>query len=161
MNVKPLAAVFFAAASVAGPLSAATHLPAEDADLAAAAQDAPAAACVATPTTLCLNGGRFAVTATYRTSAGASGDGTGVALTSDSGYFWFFGPTNIEVVVKVLNACTQDPARYWVFAAGLTNVEVTLTVTDTQAGGAPRVYTNPLNTPFQPIQDTSAFATCP
>jgi len=159
MNGKLLAAAVFAAASLAAPLAAAAYRPTSEADVDAAA--APTAACVQTDTTLCLNNNRFAVTATYRTTAGASGSGTGVALTSDSGYFWFFGPTNIEVVVKVLNACTQDPARYWVFAAGLTNVEVTLTVTDTQAGGPPRVYINPLNTPFQPIQDTSAFATCP
>ena len=84
-----------------------------------------------------------------------------MALTSDSGYFWFFNPANIEVVVKVLNACTQAPPRYWVFAAGLTNVEVTLQVTDTQAGGSPKTYVNPLGTPFAPIQDTGAFATCP
>jgi PKD repeat protein len=120
-----------------------------------------AAPCVQTATTLCLNNGRFAVSAHFRTASGQSGDAQGVPLTSDSGYFWFFNPANIEVVVKVLNACTQASPHYWVFAAGLTNVEVTLTVTDTQAGGAPNVYTNPLNTPFAPIQDTRAFATCP
>lgn len=120
-----------------------------------------AAPCVVSPTTLCLNAGRFAVTATYRTSNGQSGNGTGVALTTDSGYFWFFSPANIEVVVKVLNACGLNPPRYWVFAAGLTNVEVHLNVTDTQTGGSPQAYTNPLNTPFAPIQDTDAFSTCP
>jgi hypothetical protein len=35
-----------------------------------------------------------------------------------------------------------------------------LTVTDTQTG-AIQTYTNPQGTPFQPIQDTNAFATCP
>ena len=30
----------------------------------------------------------------------------GVPLTSDSGYFWFFDADNIELVVKVLDACT-------------------------------------------------------
>jgi hypothetical protein len=112
-----------------------------------------AASCVVSPTTLCLNSGRFAVTATYRKPNGQSGNGTGVALTSDSGYFWFFSPSNIEVVVKVLNACTLNPPRYWVFGAGLTNVEVHLTVTDTQTGGSPQTY--------EPIQDTNAFSTCP
>ena len=125
---------------------------------------APGAAsspCVQSQTTLCLNNGRFSVTAHFRTVNNQSGDAMGVPLTSDSGYFWFFNPNNIEVVVKVLNACTQAQPRYWVFAAGLTNVEVTLTVTDTQAGGSPNIYQNPLNTPFAPIQDTGAFATCP
>ncbi|HEX4440634.1 MAG TPA: PKD domain-containing protein, partial [Thermoanaerobaculia bacterium] len=120
-----------------------------------------AAACVSSPTTLCLNGGRFSVTATYRTTDGRTGNGTGVALTSDSGYFWFFSAANIEVVLKVLNACSQAPPRYWVFAAGLTNVEVTMTVTDTLTGVQVPPYVNPLGTPFQPIQDTNAFSTCP
>jgi PKD repeat protein len=116
--------------------------------------------CVASASTLCLNNGRFAVSATFQTSGGQSGQATGVALTADAGYFFFFDPKNVEVVLKVLNACTQNPPRYWVFAAGLTNVEVTLTVTDTQKGGT-QTYTNPLSTPFAPIQDTDAFATCP
>jgi hypothetical protein len=47
-----------------------------------------------------------------------------------------------------------------VFAAGLTNVEVTLNVTDTR-NGTPKTYFNPLGTPYAPVQDTSAFATCP
>jgi ribulose-5-phosphate 4-epimerase/fuculose-1-phosphate aldolase len=50
--------------------------------------------------------------------------------------------------------------RHWVFAAGLTNVEVTLRVVDTFAGSV-KTYVNPLGTAYQPIQDTSAFATCP
>jgi len=48
---------------------------------------------------------------------------------------------------------------FWVFAGGLTNVEVTTTVTDTVTG-AVQTYTNPQGTPFQPIQDTHAFV-CP
>jgi hypothetical protein len=35
-----------------------------------------------------------------------------------------------------------------------------MTVTDTLTGLA-RSYTNPQGTPFQPIQDTGVFATCP
>ncbi|MEP6769608.1 MAG: hypothetical protein ABJC61_13125 [Acidobacteriota bacterium] len=50
--------------------------------------------------------------------------------------------------------------RWWVFAGGLTNVEVTLTVSDLHTG-AVRTYRNPLGTAFQPLQDTAAFATCP
>jgi hypothetical protein len=43
-----------------------------------------------------------------------------------------------------------------VFAGGLTNVDTTITVTDTQTG-AVKTYRNPANTAFQPIQDTAAF----
>ena len=80
-------------------------------------------------------------------------------LTDDSGYFWFFTSGNVEMLVKALNACTFNN-HFWLFAGGLTNVEVTITVTDTVAGVV-KTYTNPINTAFQPIQDTSAFATCP
>ena len=80
-------------------------------------------------------------------------------MTSDTGYFWFFAPDNIEIVAKVLSGCSVD-GRYWVFAGGLTNVETELTVTDLQVG-ATNTYVNALGTPFQPIQDTSAFSSCP
>jgi streptogramin lyase len=115
--------------------------------------------CVAGVTAICLNQGRFRVTADWRTFYGSTAQGYGVALTPDSGYFWFFNPANVEVVVKVLNGCGLN-SRYWTFAAGLTDVNVILTVTDTQTG-AIRTYTNPQGAPFQPIQDTDAFAACP
>jgi hypothetical protein len=114
--------------------------------------------CTADATTLCLNNNRFRVTTDWR-SLTASGVGSAVPLTSDSGYFWFFDAANIEVVVKALNGCEVN-GRYWVFAAGLTDVDITLRVTDTQTG-ALKTYVNPRGTAFQPIQDTSAFATCP
>ena len=63
------------------------------------------------------------------------------------------------MVLKVLNACTFNN-HYWVFAAGLTNVEVTLVVRDTQRGTV-KTYVNPLGTAYLPLQDTLAFETCP
>ncbi len=42
----------------------------------------------------------------------------------------------------------------------VTDVRTVISVTDTQRN-AVRTYINPQGTPFQPIQDTSAFATCP
>lgn len=114
--------------------------------------------CVPSTTRLCLNDDRFAVTAAWRT-ASSSGSGQAIELFGDSGYFTFFNPRNTELVVKVLDACT-DFDRYWVFVSGLTNVEVTLTVTDTKTGTTwQRV--NPLNTTYAPILDTEAFDTCP
>jgi len=82
-----------------------------------------------------------------------------VKLTDETGYLWFFSNTNVEVVVKVLDACPLNQ-KFWVFAAGLTNVQVTLTVTDTSNGTA-KTYDNPQGAAFQPILDSSAFATCP
>ncbi len=116
--------------------------------------------CVPDTETLCLNNGRFHVTAEWEKPDGSSGHGNGIKLTGDSGYFWFFDPANIEAVVKVLNGCGIDNA-YWVFGAGLTNVSVHVVVTDTQTGA---VYTrdNAQGSAFQPVQDTKAFLTsCP
>jgi|GEM_PF-1715710 len=115
--------------------------------------------CFATDTAMCLNNNRFKVETDWRTGAGATGAGHAIKLTADSGYFWFFGPDNVEIVTKVLNACDLN-ARYWLFSAGLTNVEVVLRVTDTKTG-AVKTYTNPLETKYVAVQDTSAFATCP
>jgi hypothetical protein len=107
---------------------------------------------------LCLQDGRFAVSATWRT-ADAEGVATPVPFGAGGGYFWFFNPANPELTVKVLDGCAAFD-RFWVFAAGLTNVEVELRVTDTVAGVA-RNYYSPAGATFQPIQDTAAFATCP
>lgn len=115
--------------------------------------------CVPTPTSLCLNGNRFRVEMDWMTEDGNSGAGRGVMLTPDTGYFWFFQSTNVEVVLKVLNACTFAD-RFWVFAGGLTNVEVEIRVADTQTGVV-NTYINALNQSFLPLQDTTAFATCP
>ena len=128
-------------------------------DLRPSAATAAAAPCVLDATTLCLNNGRFSVQTQWTTTAGATGAGQAVSLTGDTGYFWFFTPNNVEMVVKVVNGCAVN-SSYWTFAGGLTDVNVVLTVTDTQTGSV-RTYTNPQSTAFQPIQDTSAFPSCP
>jgi hypothetical protein len=109
---------------------------------------------------LLLDEGRFRVSVSWETAAGATGAGHGVALTADAGYFWFFNPSNVELVVKVLDACTLDGVnRFWFFAAGLTNVGTTITVEDLWADSA-KIYESPLGQAFQPITDIAAFATC-
>ncbi len=117
------------------------------------------ALCVPAGSSLCLNGSRFRVEIDWQTPQGSAGTGQAVALTADTGYLWFFRPTNVEAVVKVLNGCALNQ-RYRVFAGGLTDVALELTVTDTRSAAA-RQYHNPQGTPFQPIQDTGAFAECP
>jgi len=121
----------------------------------------PAAApstCVADASTLCLNGGRYKVRAVWSTG-NTGGPAQALPLTGDSGNFWFFNPDNVELTVKVLNGCGLND-HFWVFASGLTNVEVLITVTDTRAGRV-RQYFNPRGKAFAPVQDVSAFATCP
>jgi len=116
--------------------------------------------CVQDEHTLCLNNGRFIVTAHWTKPDTTSGEGTAVVLTGDSGYFWFFDASNIELIVKVLNGCGLNNA-YWVFAAGLTNVGVDLQIIDSQTG-VPYEKQNAVGTAYAPIQDTGAFpGSCP
>jgi hypothetical protein len=77
-------------------------------------------------------------------------EGTAVPFTADTGCFWFFDPANVEGVTKVLNGCGVD-AHYRVFGSGLTNT----------ATGARKSYSNAVGAAFEPVHDTSAFATCP
>jgi len=115
-------------------------------------------ACVAGGPNLCLSGGRFRVSVQWRNHQ-TSGGGHAVSLSGDSGYFWFTGPTNVELTVKVLNGCGLNH-KYWVFIGGMTNVETTFTVTDTRTGTI-KTYLNKLDNTFATTLDTGAFATCP
>jgi hypothetical protein len=107
---------------------------------------------------VCLHGSRFAVDVRWSTGP-SHGDGMPIHVSGDSATYWFFGPDNIELVVKVLDGCAIN-GRYWVFLAGLTDVGVEVTVTDTTTGATWR-HESPAGMPFPPIQDTSAFAACP
>ncbi len=108
---------------------------------------------------LCLNDDRFRVEATWKVPGTSQGAGQAVKLTSDTGYFWFFDPTNVELTLKVLDGCGVN-GRYWVFVSGLTNVEVRMTVTDTTTGKV-KTYTNVAGKTFPTVLDTNAFASCP
>jgi hypothetical protein len=110
---------------------------------------------------LCVNNNRFQIEVDWRTATGAGqGQAVPIAGSPDSGLFYFFDASNLEMLIKVLNACGFATPRYWVFFAATTNVELGVTVTDTQ-NGTVKSYFNPLNRPVPPVQDTGAFATCP
>ena len=113
---------------------------------------APAGAC--RPGALCLLDGRFEVTAEWSKPDGESGAATPLPGAGAAGYMWFFSPGNIELAVKALDGRTTNNA-FWIFAAGLTDVDYELTVTDTVAGRS-KTYTNP-SRPFCGLGDTSAF----
>lgn len=117
--------------------------------------------CQPDETTLCLNDGRFRVVAEWEDFAGHVGPAHAAQGADDSGEFWFFGPDNVELLVKVIDGCGSSLDAYWVFVAGLTNVGVELTVTDTQSDVQPKIYTNEVGTNFAPILDSAAFDTCP
>jgi hypothetical protein len=112
------------------------------------------APCVPSSNRLCLNQGRFAVQATWRDFQGNAGTAAAVALTGDTGYFWFFDEKNVEVVLKVLDGQALN-GKFWVFYGALSSVEYTLTVTDTQTGQT-RTYKNPSGR-LASVADTGAF----
>lgn len=116
--------------------------------------------CVTETHALCLTGNRFRVTATYHDHLGRDGVGYASPLTSESGTFWFFSPESVELIVKVVDACAHpDFGNFWVFASGLTDVEVHLSVVDTWTGATWERDTA-LGEPFPPALDTGAFDTC-
>jgi hypothetical protein len=115
--------------------------------------------CTPSPTALCLADDRFAVINAWATSTDSGTAGVG-EITPDTGYLWFFDPNNVEAVVKVLNVCIPPFDRFWVFSGGLTNVLNLTLVADADTGEI-NYYLNNQDTPYQPIQDTNAFATCP
>jgi len=120
--------------------------------------------CAPSSTTLCISS-RFKVQVGWHTSQGGGQSGTATAVSAaplgftSGGIFWFFDPSNPEMLVKVLNGCAVNN-RYWVYGTAGTNVGFTMTVTDT-TNGTVKPYVNPDLTSAQPIQDREAFATCP
>jgi hypothetical protein len=90
---------------------------------------------------------------TWKTAT-ATGLGTAQTLTGDTGYFWFFDPANVELVVKILDGRSIN-GEFWVFYGALSNVAYTLTVTDT-ATGRTKTYSNPQGT-LASVADTSAL----
>lgn len=113
-----------------------------------------AAACTSGAQSLCLAGNRFRVEAGWRLPNGTSGPARAVAADADSGSFWFFGPDNLELTVKVLDGRGVN-GKFWVFFGALSDVEYTVTVTDT-ATNAVRTYRNAPGT-LCGQADTSAF----
>ncbi|MDQ2978055.1 MAG: hypothetical protein M3R62_02460 [Acidobacteriota bacterium] len=122
---------------------------------ASPARAAEAAPCVTDATTICLNAGRFKVQVTWSVpSQGTSGVGNGIALTSDTGEFWFFSANNIELVVKVVDGRAFNN-KFWVFYGALSNVQYTITVTDSITGTV-KTYVNP-NGNLASVADVVAF----
>jgi hypothetical protein len=114
--------------------------------------------CQHTETALCLGGGRFRATLGWKSGPGSQGAGHARSLGRDSGWFWFFGPDNAEVLVKVLDGCAVNDA-YWVFAAGLTTLEVDLRVEDLLAHEAWTYHARGGGN-FESTSDSEAFRTC-
>lgn len=99
--------------------------------------------CAPGPARLCLLDGRLQVEVDWRNphDGGSEGEGQAVVLSDESGYFWFFAPDNLELVVKALDGRGFN-GHLWLFYGALTDLEYWVTVTDTVTG-AHRVYHNP------------------
>jgi hypothetical protein len=110
--------------------------------------------CAPDVTRLCLNGNRFLVEVSWTVPSLGSGAGQAMPLTADTGGFWFFSNSNVELIVKVLDGRAVN-RHFWVFYGGLSDVEYTLTVTDT-ATGVRETYTNPAHR-LASAADVSAF----
>jgi len=99
--------------------------------------------CEANPDALCLLDGRFEVSVEWNNPrvTGDTGIGSPVPRTPNTGTFWFFDPSNVELVVKVLDGRTVN-GKFWVFYGALTDVEYTLRVRD-RVDNKTRFYHNP------------------
>ncbi len=116
--------------------------------------------CLPTSQTLCLRDGRFRVRVQWKAPDGSAGTGQVMPVAAgDSGLFWFFSPDNLELLVKVLDACDEN-GHYWVFTGPATQIQYLLTVTDTLTGRT-RTYFQPQGAAAQGLSDSQAFGDCP
>ncbi len=111
---------------------------------------------------VCSDDGRFQVTAHWILPPDGgieqSGAGTPVPLSDDTGGFWFFSPSSLDLMVKVLDG-TSVNGYFWVFYGALSNTEYYVDIYDTQTGIA-RQYHNPAGT-LASFADTAAFPADP
>lgn len=111
--------------------------------------------CFSNSTSLCLAGGRFRVNVGWQAlNLGTSGAGQAVPLTGDTGYFWFFSSSNVELVIKLIDGRAVNN-HFWVFYGALTDVQYLITVTDTVTGTV-KLYSGVSGTQTA-RNDTSAF----
>ena len=110
-------------------------------------------------------GGRFAIRVTWNDGGSQSGVGQPIrgALPergeTGSGAFWFFGPENTELLIKVLDGCgTND--HFWVFISAATDLGYEVVVEDRAVDGLTWTYSNEPGSTAVAVTDVEAFATC-
>ena len=107
---------------------------------------------------------RIRTTVEFSTVQGGGKSGVGQAIelsalgVNHGGLFWFFGASNPELLVKIVNGCAVND-NYWIYASAGTNVGFTLSLVDTVLGHQ-AIYSNPDLTEALPIQDSSTPLTC-
>jgi hypothetical protein len=114
--------------------------------------------CQADDDTGCLVDKRFQVEIAWQTADGNSGVGHMVPHSDNSLLVWFFSPSNVEMLLKILDACAPPFEKFWVFYAATTNVEFAVKVKDMETGEV-KEYRNEQGHAAPPVQDAAAF-TC-
>ena len=108
--------------------------------------------CRPTASGACLGGGRF-----WASVFGAGAVARRLPLTGDASAYTFANPANPEVAVRVIDACTPF-GTFWMFATGLTDRIVGVTVIDSATGEVwDRLH---LAGPFPAVLDTVGLAVC-
>lgn len=142
---------------------------------------AQAQLCRNTDTKRCLLNGLYQAEVTWVTPLGQHGVGRVAAQvdksgnvmrdsagqpivmgTEDTGIFWFFNRSNLELFLKVLDGCGINN-KVWVFSGGLTNVDYDLKVTYMPTGES-KTYRHRGGQAVCATTDTIAFegtAVCP
>jgi hypothetical protein len=118
------------------------------------------ATCIANANRICAFG-RFGITVD-RTSAGgnvSAGVVTPNGRFDDGGFFGLTQSNSPELLVQVINRCTQEN-RYQVFFQSPTDEEFNVIITD-GVRGVVKSYFNRRGERTPSISDTNGFATCP
>ena len=90
-----------------------------------------------------------------RTDGGRGPATTVPGGTNNSGLFYFFGPDNWEILIKVLDGCAIN-GHHWVYAASATDLGMDITVTDTVTGST-WTYEKEPGDPAPAITESEAF----
>jgi Ig-like domain from next to BRCA1 gene/Glycosyl hydrolases family 39 len=104
---------------------------------------------------LALLSGRFSVEVSWHDPiSGHAGFGRQVGDSDQTGFFWFFDQSNLELMVKMLDGRGLND-HFWFFYGALSNVEYWITVHDLASGAVRTYYNAPGN--ICGGADTSAF----
>lgn len=128
----------------------------------------PSGSCVRDAQTACILNGRFEVRVSMKNFANPPVTFPGIVQlyngqsseTDQSVSFYTFNNGNVEVFVKMVNACSTTTPAFWLFAAGATNAETEISVRDTVSGQAQEIH-NPPGLLFETVAHPGAFFTCP
>ena len=134
----------------------------EYSEIAAAATDGAIGPCAAGGDTICLGGGRFEAKAVSRLADGEPlrpARRVDAPAAARAGFLALAGDADPQLIVKVADGCATNQ-HFWVELAAVTDVELEVSVRDTQSGRTWAFY-NPAGRAAGVVRDLDAFGTCP